>query len=188
MPAALSHLVGFDDAPFARDSREQVIVVGAVYAGARLEGVLSTRVSRDGDDATDALIQLLSRSRFLPQLHACLLQGIAFGGFNVVDVRRLAAAVGKPVLVVARRRPDLAAIHAALLQRVAGGDGKWRRIEQAGPMEPLANVWVQREGLTPAAAERLIRASARHGRLPEPLRTAHLIAGGLAGGGSRQRA
>jgi endonuclease V-like protein UPF0215 family len=183
----LTHVVGFDDAPFARSHRGDVLVVGAVFAASRLEGVVSTRVRRDGANSTDRLIDCLGSSRFFPQLHAVLLQGIAFAGFNVIDLRRLHAETGLPVLVVARHAPDLGAIRAALLERVPGGARKWRLIEQAGPMEPLAGLYVQRCGMTPAAAAALLADLQENGRMPEPLRTAHLIAGGVTVGESRHR-
>lgn len=188
MARIYSHTVGFDDAPFARAHRGDVLVVGAVYAGARLDGVLSTRVRRDGANATERLIACLTASRFFAQLQAILLQGIAFAGFNVVDIHRLHAVTGLPVLVAARRAPDLAAIRRALLEKVPGGARKWRLIEAAGPMEALGGIWVQRAGLTPEAAAELLAAWQLHGRLPEPLRTAHLIAGGVTRGESRHRA
>jgi hypothetical protein len=184
----LSHVVGFDDAPFERAHRGDVMVVGAVYAAARLEGVLATRVRRDGANATRALAECVRRSRFRAQLHAVLLQGIAFAGFNVVDLAALHERLSLPVLVVARRKPDLAKIRRALLEHVPGGARKWRLIERAGPMEPAAGVWVQRAGLSPGEARSLVERFALNGRLPEPLRAAHLIAGGIASGESRHRA
>jgi endonuclease V-like protein UPF0215 family len=54
-------------------------------------------------------------------------------------------------------------------------------------MEPVAGVFVQRAGLSLADAEPVVRRLAVSGRIPEPLRTAHLIAGGLATGQSRGR-
>jgi endonuclease V-like protein UPF0215 family len=183
-----SHVVGFDDAPFERAHRGDVLVVGAVYAGARLEGVLATRVRRDGANATRALAECVRRSRFHAQLHAVLLQGIAFAGFNVVDLAALSRALALPVLAVARKRPDLPRIRDALLAHVPGGVRKWRLIERAGPMEPLAGLWVQRAGIALAAAGALLERFALNGRLPEPLRAAHLIAGGVVAGESRHRA
>lgn len=182
-----SHVVGFDDFPFARAHRGDVTVVGVVFAGARLDGVVSTRVRRDGANAGARLAACLRASKYLAQLHAILLQGIAFAGFNVVDLARLHAETGLPVLAVARRRPDLAAIRRALLAKVPGGARKWRLIETAGPMEPLAGVYVQRCGIPAPAAERLLRRLQVNGTLPEPLRLAHLIAGGVALGESRHR-
>jgi len=90
-------------------------------------------------------------------------------------------------MVVARRQPHLDRIRDALLTRVSGGARKWALIEKLGPMEPLAGVFVQRLGLGPRDAERVIRYLAVNGNLPEPLRAAHLIAGGIATGQSRGR-
>ena len=182
-----SHVVGFDDAPFPRSHRGDVAVIGAVYAGLRLEGVLRGRVRRDGANAAPVLERLVRESRFAPQLQLVMLQGIALAGFNVVDVRRLAAALGLPVLVVARRPPDMAAVRRALLERVPAGRRKWRLIEDLGTMEPAAGVYVQRVGLEPAQAEAVVREFAVNSTVPEPLRTAHLIASALGDGTSRQR-
>ncbi len=162
-------------------------IVAAVFSGMRLEGVLRGHVRRDGRNATAAIARLLGASRFAPQLQLVLLQGIALAGFNVVDVAALHDALRIPVLVVARRAPRLDRIRAALLTRVPGGARKWRLIERLGPMEPVAGVWVQRAGLSLAEAERAIVPLQAHGAIPEPLRTAHLIAGGITRGESRGR-
>lgn len=181
------HVIGFDDVPFPRSHRGDVAFVGAAFAGARLDGVLTGRVRRDGANATTALIRCIARSRYAGHTHLIMLQGIALAGFNVVDINALHAALGMAVLVVARRRPDLARIEAALLGSVRGGARKWRLIERAGPMEPIAGVYVQRAGIGAVAARRAIEACAVNSVIPEPLRTAHLIASGIARMPSRQR-
>ncbi|HET9982837.1 MAG TPA: DUF99 family protein [Longimicrobiales bacterium] len=186
-PRSISHVIGIDDAPFDREHRGDVPIVGAVFCGSRLEGVLSGRVRRDGANAAREIARMIGGSRFSTHLQLVLLQGIALAGFNVVDVAWLHRALGVPVLVVARRQPDLEAMRDALLGRVRGGRRKWRLIERLGPMEPLAGVFVQRAGLSAAEAEGVIRRFAVHSSIPEPLRTAHLVAGGLARGESRGR-
>ena len=182
----ISHVIGFDDSPFDRRHRGDVRVVGAVYAGTRLEGILSGRVRRDGANAARNLERLVAGSKFRPQLQLIMLQGVALAGFNVVDVRALSAGVGGPVLVVSRRRPRLERVRAALL-RLPGGARRWRLIEALGPMEPLRGVFVQRVGLSPEAALEALERTTAHGTIPEPLRTAHLVAGGVATGQSRGR-
>ena len=184
----ISNVVGFDDAPFDRSYRGDVLVVGAVFAGTRLDGVISTRVRRDGANSTQRLIDRLTGSKYFNQLQAILLQGIAFAGFNVVDLQRLHQTTGLPVLVVARHLPDYQAIREALLQRVPGGARKWRLVEAAGPMEPIAGLYVQRCGITPENTARLLAGLQQNGHLPEPLRMAHIIAGGVTTGESRHRA
>lgn len=180
--------MGVDDAPFARTHRGDVLVVATVFSGQRLEGVLSGCVRRDGDDATRALDELVARSRFARHVQAVLLQGIALAGFNVIDIHELAGRLGRPVLVVARRQPDLAAVRRALIEHVPGGPHKWALIERAGPMEPAGGVFVQRARIGRAEAVALVSQLQIHGKLPEPLRVAHLIAGGVTTGESSGRA
>jgi endonuclease V-like protein UPF0215 family len=187
MPGTISHVVGFDDAPFEREHRGDVPIVGAVYAGLRLEGVLTGFVRRDGANATRRLTALVDGSKFARQLQLVMLQGIALAGFNVVDLYGLSEALELPVLVVVRKRPRLERVRSALLARVRGGARKWALIERLGPAEPLAGVYVQRVGITRSEAATVIRRTAVHGSIPEPLRTAHLIAGALVTGESRGR-
>ena len=187
-PMPLSHVVGFDDAPFPRGFRGDVPVVGCVFSGTTFTGVVSGKVRKDGRNATEVLARLVAESKWAPQLQLVMLQGIALGGFNVVDLAALRRLTGLPVLVVARHAPDLGAIRAALLSRVPGGARKWALVEAAGAMEPCAGVHVQRAGLTLAAAADVLGRTAIHGLVPEPLRAAHLVAGGAFGGESRGRA
>lgn len=188
MPQRISHVIGFDDAPFPPEHRGNVLLVGAVFAGPRLEGVLSGKVRRDGVNATRTIVQLVNKSRYREHLQAVLLQGITFAGFNVVDQPAVYEALQVPVIVVCRRQPDMHAIRSALLQHVSGGERKWRLMKKAAPIEPVAGVYVQRAGISLGDTEALIRRFALNSRLPEPLRTAHLIAGGIMQGESRHRA
>jgi endonuclease V-like protein UPF0215 family len=48
-------------------------------------------------------------------------------------------------------------------------------------------LWVQRAGLSLEDARLLVAATTLHGNVPEPLRLAHLSAGGIASGRSRGR-
>lgn len=186
-PRRFSHIVGFDDFPFAREHRGDVSIVGAVYSGPRLEGILSGKVRRDGANSTQELTRLVQGSRFGGHLQLILLQGIALAGFNVVDVPRLHASLGIPVLVVARHKPRREAMRRALLERIRGGARKWALVERLGPMEPLRGVYVQRMGLSREEAATVLQTTAINGSIPEPLRTAHLIAGGMGTGESRGR-
>lgn len=187
-PRHFSNVIGFDDGPFHRKHRGDVLVVGAVCCNARLDGVVSGKVRRDGSNATRVITQLVQQSRFGPQIQLVMVQGIAFAGFNVIDLFALNEALKIPALAIARRKPDLSAIRQALLERVRGGVRKWAIIERLGPMEPVAGVYVQRVGLSLTEVDAVIRRFALHGLIPEPLRIAHLIAGGIVRGESTGRA
>ena len=208
------NVIGFDDGAFARDHRGDVWLVGAVCSGTRLDGVVTGRVRRDGADATRRIADLVERSPFGGHLQAVMLQGIAVGGFNVVDIEALRARLDMPVLVLVRRPPDMEAVRRALFSGspserppVRGAARKWRLLARAGPVEPLGvsrrsargapptglrgaapRLWVQRAGVSIEGARVLVAATTLHGNVPEPLRLAHLIAGGVSTGWSRGRA
>lgn len=188
LKSRISHVIGFDDAPFDRTQSGDVLLVGTVFSRLRLEGVVSGKVRKDGVNSTKTIARLASKSRFADHLQGVFLQGIAVAGFNVIDIQALNAVLRIPVVVVARKQPDFTAIRDALLTRVRGGERKWQLIERLGPMQAVAGVYVQCAGINLAETERLIEDYAVNGVLPEPLRTAHIIAGGIALGESRHRA
>lgn len=188
-PKRLSNIIGFDDAPFAPDHTGPVTVVGTVYAGLQFNGVIIGTVDKDGSDAAESLVRLVYDSKFAEYPQLIMLQGITMAGFNVVDLFYLHRELALPVLVVSRRLPDLAAIRKALLETgLPQGQHKWALIEQAGPMEPAGKAYVQRAGLSLAEAVAVVERFSIYGNLPEPLRTAHLIAGAIAEGQSRGKA
>lgn len=180
-------VLGFDDGPFPPRGSEPVPVVGALYRGGEsLEGVLCTSVTKDGDDATERLVVAVTRSRFYPQLHVLLLNGLTFGGFNVVDLSCLYRDTQLPVLAVMRKEPDFSALKAAL-EKVPNGTTKWARLRAAGPVRKLNDLFGQCYGLSEAEAQALLALITRRGKYPEPLRAAHLIASGLVTGESHGR-
>lgn len=182
------HVLGVDDGPFARTHRGDVPVAGVVFrGGTTFDGLLVTRIRRDGWNATDRLVAMIRGSKFAPHLACLLLDGIALGGFNVVDLWALHRATGLGVAAVMRRPPDLDAVRRAVM-RLPGGERRWARILAAGPILPAGRVLVQLAGLTPREADHLVRLTATRSHLPEPLRAAHLIAGALVTGQSGRRA
>ncbi len=180
-----SNVAGFDDAPFERDHEGGVKIVGTVYAGLRFDGVLIGEVEKDGFNASAEIARLVEGSRFAGHIQLIMLQGIALAGFNVVDVFDLYERLGLPVLVVSRREPDMDKIKRALNEHINQGEKKWSVIQRLREMEPLNRVFVQRVGLSRDQAESLFEQFAVHGNIPEPLRTAHMIAGAIVYGQSR---
>jgi endonuclease V-like protein UPF0215 family len=181
----LSNVIGFDDAPHVRGTVGRVGLVGCVCSGTRLDIVVRDTVEKDGDDVTRVMVKLV-QDKALTHVRAVLLQGITVAGFNVVDIHQLSQQLSMPVLVVARKQPRLELIFKAVLA-VPGAAQKRALMEAAGPPESCGQVWVQRAGLTLAEAERMLARTTAHGAIPEPLRLAHIIAGGTTTGKSRGR-
>jgi endonuclease V-like protein UPF0215 family len=181
----LSNVIGFDDAPHQRGTTGKVGLVGCVCSGARLDIVVRDAIEKDGDDAT-AVMGRLVRDKHLVHVRAVMLQGITFGGFNVVDIHQLSNALEMPVLVVTRKKPRLELVFKAVT-RIPGWEQKRALMEAAGEPEPCGDVWVQRAGLSLDEAARMLERTTEHGIIPEPLRLAHIIAGGTTTGKSRGR-
>ncbi len=180
--------IGIDDGPFTRGRRSDVLVVGAVYKGGTwFDGLLTTRVRQDGFNATARLVAMLAASKFKPQLRYAILDGIALGGFNVIDLDRLHAETGLKILVPMRKRPDLAAMRRALTP-LSRPEARWRLIQAAGEIHRVAGLYCQLRGMDPDEAGELLELTCTRSKLPEPLRAAHLIAGGLVRGESGRRA
>jgi len=186
-----SRILGIDDAPF-RFTDESVPVVGVVVrAPSYVEGVLTASVAVDGADATDVLRERILASRYREGLALVLLDGIALGGFNLVDLDVLHTAIGVPVATATRERPDLRAMVAALRSRFPD----WKARAELLQRHPLWAIETGHRPLYAAAvgigrsdlAEILARCTVR-GTLPEPIRLAHLIAAAIVKGESRGRA
>jgi len=124
MPAPITNVIGFDDAPFAYEHRGDIRIFGAICARTRLDGVVSGSVRRDGTNATARMIELVEQSQFRGHVRAVLLQGIAVAGFNVVDAHLLCERLAVPVVVVARRKPRLGSMKEALFRHTRGAARK----------------------------------------------------------------
>ncbi|MDD1747260.1 MAG: DUF99 family protein [Methanomassiliicoccales archaeon] len=184
-------VLAVDDAPFRFDSG-RVMVVGVVMRLPNyLEGVLRSECAVDGDDANRALEGMVQRSRFKRQLKAVMIDGVALGGFNVVDIDALHQATGVPVITVTRDPPDLARMGSALRKHFPDWE---RRLEVLSRKELLEvdtghkPIYVSLAGVGYPEAVEMIKKGMVRGAVPEPLRVAHIIASGLAKGESRGRA
>ena len=179
--------VGFDDAPFDRARRGDVAIAGVVCAGTRFEGLVWGRVRRDGWNATGELVRLLAGRKFLPQLHLVLVDGIAFGGFNVVDLAALAEALRRPCAAVMRRPPDLAAVERAI-RKLPRPERRLEALRRAGPVHRAGAFVFQVRGADPDATAGALARLTDRGAVPEPLRLAHLVARAVRTGESGNRA
>jgi uncharacterized protein len=186
-PGRVTRAIGFDDAPFLRRRGGRVRLAGVVCAGTRFEGLVLGAVRQDGWGATDELCRLLLGGKFLPQLHVVLLDGLAFGGFNLVDLRALSERLRRPCVAVMRRPPDLSAIERAL-RRLPGSERRLSLLRRAGPIHAHPPFVFQVMGADPAEIAPLLARLTDRGNVPEPLRLAHLVGAAVVRGVSSRRA
>ena len=113
-------VLGIDDGPHKRFDYKQkkALIVGTFFRGGDfLDGLLSTEATIDGNDATSKIAGMINKSKhFKPQIKAVFLDGIAVGGFNVIDIKLLAKKTGQPIIVIMRTYPKFEKIKRALIK------------------------------------------------------------------------
>jgi hypothetical protein len=155
-----------------------------------LEAVMCTRIAVDGRDANEKLAQMVNCSRYREQIRLIMLDGVALGGFNVVDLERLHSDTGKPVLTVTRDPPDLDSMVEALRAHFADWEARWALIRKCKVVSIKTRhkpAYITHVGIDLETAVAVIDNLTVRGVLPEPIRVAHLIACALASGESRGR-
>ncbi len=180
-------VLGIDDAPFDKFKDRKTLIIGTLFRGGEfLDGVLSTTVTVDGNDATGQIAALFKKSKFRTQIRAILLDGIAVGGFNIIDIELLHEKTHVPVIVVVRKKPDLEKIRKTLIK--LGMKEKIKLLEKAGEIYLAEKIFIQYNGTTLEQARRIIKISTSHALIPEAIRVAHLMAAGIVKGESSGRA
>jgi len=178
-------VLGVDDGVFIPHSRGSAPVIGVVFRGGYwLDGVMSTKVEVDGFDATNKIATMIVNSRHYEQLRVIMLDGITFGGFNVVDIKRLNAETRLPVIAVTRDKPDFDDIRKAL-KNLRSPEKRWKAILNAGEIFEVSirrkgeKAFVEICGILEDDARKIVQLTSTRSSVPEALRVAHLIASGI---------
>jgi endonuclease V-like protein UPF0215 family len=179
--------IGFDDAPFDKVRGVRVNIVGVVCSNTRFEGMLFDAATKDGNDATKAIMRMLKGSKFLPQLNIILIDGIAVGGFNIVNLEELYAAFNLPCVAVMRKIPDMDAIKKAL-RTFEDCEDRMKKIARAGRINQEGGFIFQVVGAEALTTARALGRLTDNGKVPEALRLAHLIGSAVMTGESGRRA
>lgn len=182
-------ILGIDDSALLN---EKVMIVGTIFRGGDwIDGVLRSEITKDGLDATDVICNMIKKSKHYGQIRAVILDGITYGGFNVVDIQTLYRETGIPVIVVMRSYPDFDKIKLAL-KYFPDKEERWAIIKRAGKIEKIIgkknSIYIQRAGIGLETVRKIIQLTSIRSNIPEPLRVAHLIATGIILGESRGKA
>ncbi|MBM4240733.1 MAG: DUF99 family protein [Euryarchaeota archaeon] len=184
-------ILGIDDAPFTPHTKTEVMVIGTVFRGGTwLDGVLRTYVQVDGSNSTENIIKMVADSRHMDQLGVMMLDGITFGGFNIVNIREIFKETEIPVIVVMRKLPNFEKIKRAL-KRFGDWRERWKFVLGAGEVYKVENdepIYIQICGIDLEDAKEIVKLSITRSAIPEPVRVAHIIAAGVETGESKGNA
>ncbi len=183
-------VLGIDDSPFKFGGGKSLVIGAVVRTPNYLEGVMRAVVTIDGTDASDAVIGMVSKSRYKDQIRAVIFDGIALAGFNVLDLEKVHSSLKVPVIAVTRDEPDFESMKAALAKHFPDWRERYAlltRIELKKIRTEHSPVFASGLGLSWPEFEELVAISTVRGVVPEPVRIAHLIAAAMAKGESRGR-
>jgi hypothetical protein len=179
-------ILGIDDAPFSFDQKKDQkkgIVIGVIIRGnSYVEAILSTKVEVDGSDATEKVVEMVNKTKYKPQVKAILIDGIALGGFNVVDIEKLYQSAEIPVITITRNKPNFESIKKALQSHFKDWEKRFN-LMCTGELKEIQTrfnpLWVKYVGLDLDGVKEIIKLNTLRGALPEAIRLAHLIARGV---------
>jgi hypothetical protein len=176
-------ILGIDDATFKlKTGNEFTYLIGVVCQGTRMVKVEKRKIQIDGHDSTEKLIQLINNNK--DNVQYILTHTITFGGFNIMDIKKVYAKTKKPLIAVSERDVDLDSVVYALKQKYPNSyEKKIEYIDNAGKLyhtkietaAGFSSIYYHKIGLNVHKAEELLRKSSIDSKLPEPVRMAHLI-------------
>ncbi len=164
---------------------ENVLVVGVIGRRDMLEGIVSFKVIKDGDDATEKIKKAVKNSRFREQIRIIVLNGTVVAGMNVVDLIKLKKELNIPIMAITRKTP-----HPDMLKKCITSSEKHDYINKlkildsnikSAKINGIRNMYVQSVGINKKDIAKHFENSVRL------LRIAHIIANGVARGESKGR-
>lgn len=183
--------LGIDDAPFKFTDKTTEVIGVLLRGNFYIDGILKTKIKVDGKDATDKLIETINTSRYREQIKVIMIDGIAFGGFNVIDIQKLYDNLEIPIITITRKKPDLNSMKKVLKRKFIDWKERWKTItstEIAQIKRGRSALYVNYLGLNLSEVKEILDITTLRGVMPEPIRIAHLIAAGIKTGESHGRA
>ena len=184
-------ILGIDDAPFTFSDKYSTVIGIVMRGGEYLECVLRSQVAIDGNEATTVCKEMIQNTKHRQQLKLVMLDGVALGGFNIVDINELYSSTNLPVITITRDKPDFGKIKLALQKNFKDWSDRWNILKE-GELYTVKTshnpIYVKCVGISIEEAEEIINLSTIRGAIPEPIRVAHLIASGITRGESYGKA
>jgi len=174
-------IVAWDDCGHKKTDKEVLLVAPVFRGGSFIDGMLSAKIKKDSLDSTDKIASAINKSGHKGQLSVIMLDGITFGGFNLVDIKKLSKKTKLPVIVILKKYPDMRKFRKTI-QKIFKKDWKKRIliVENAGKIRKFRDIHYQVAGISEDQAEKILRLTCIRSHIPEPVRVAHLIASGLS--------
>jgi hypothetical protein len=176
-------VLGIDDATFSlKKGKEFTYLIGVVCQGTRIVKVEKRRIKIDGKDVTAQIIDLIKANE--NHIQYVLTHTITFGGFNLIDMKKVYKETQKPLIAVTERDVDLESVKTALIHRfphsykqkvqniVNAGYLYTTDIETAAGFSPI---FFHKIGIDLIEAKQVLKKSCIDSKLPEAVRIADIV-------------
>jgi endonuclease V-like protein UPF0215 family len=184
-------ILGIDDSPFNFNQKFSTVIGVVMRGGEYLDCVLSRTITVDGIDSTNVCVDMVNKTRYKEQLRAIMIDGIAFGGFNIINIKELFNETGVPVISITRDEPNYESMKKVLINNFKNWKSRFNIIQEGDLHKINTNykpIYIKYIGISNIEAKEIIKLSTIRGVIPEPIRIAHLIASGITKGESYGKA
>ncbi|QRF75367.1 hypothetical protein Thermo_00864 [Thermoplasmatales archaeon] len=175
--------VGIDDGPFIKGRDRLSPLVGVLMrADFLIEKIAIRKITVDGTDSTEKIIEIVNDD-FRKNAAIIMTYGVTFGGFNIADLFKVSSETGIPVISITRKMPDLNAIISAIEKTQDSIDYKLQVMKSYGiqkvQMKNGSCIFINLAGINLEPSLAFIEKLTRTGNIPEPVRTANIVASSL---------
>jgi len=159
--------------------RESSLIAGTVMRkDLRIDGFGFAPVTVGGRDATGAVISLFEELK-REDINVIMLSGCVISWFNVIDIEKVSAVTGVPVVCVTYEDSD--GLEKDILHHFPDDPGRLRSYMKLGERERIIlptgyEIFIRYTGISGRDAHRICSDMTKDGRIPDPLRVSRLLA------------
>lgn len=168
---------------FRRDQEKSVLAGIVMRSDFIIDGVGFTNITVGGMDATEGIFRLFE-SLQRDDINVMMLNGCVISWFNIIDINEVYKRLRIPLICVTYEESEGLEEHIALHFEADERDSRIEVYKQLGGRVPVElqdhfEVLIRFLGIEKANAGAVLKKFTTHGKVPEPLRVAKIVARAL---------
>jgi len=168
---------------FRRELEKSVLAGIVMRSDFIIDGVGFNRITVGGMDATEGIMHLVESLR-RDDINLMMLNGCVISWFNIVDIQTVYERLQIPLICVTYEESEGLEEHIARHFEASERDVRIEAYKRLGDRVPVKlsdhfEVLIRFLGVEEAEAEMVLKKFTAHGRVPEPLRVARIVARAL---------
>lgn len=166
---------------FRRSGLRSILAGVVMRVDCEIDGVAVDSANVGGLDATDAIFRIFEKLD-RDDINLILLNGAVISWFNIIEIDKVFDELNLPIIAVTYETSEgLETYIKEYFGACEDFDERMRRYRGLGErceviLKNGYNVWVRTAGISKEDATTILNRVTRHGRIPEPVKVARLIA------------